>query len=618
MRFLLTEDIEAVIRNFPKISDEDFNRLIRLDPTFKEERDSVGTYGKWILTLFNKGKLTNEGHIYDILSRFEENKKNLKNKDINSFKTVEDLDAYLNDESNYKTKTHRQEVRDRQNARKNADLGNEADIIYEDETWEVWIPKTYAASCKLGQGTSWCTASTESQYYFDHYTAKGNLYININKKTGAKYQFHMQTKSYMDADDKEIDLMGFLIDNPKLLSGVYKEHLGELGKVISQIMESNGVIEYTDTTKIPSDIASYVKKITIKDGTTTIRRNSLSYCNNIREITIPSSVTLIERYAFAHCSGLASIRIPSSVETVERAAFYGCTSARELHIEEGVKYIDSYAFEMCDSLTDVVIPNSVVALRDAVFSKCRNLKSVTIGSGVQEFGDKLFFGCTSLEKVTLADGIPYIHRGMFESCSRLSSITIPDSVGVIMEEAFRNCMSLTHIQLPKNLATIQGAAFSGCSNLQELIIPDGVDEIPGYMCNGCRSLKTVKFGKGVNDIGAWSFANCVNLENIVIPNGVLAIREYAFFQCDAMNKVNIPDSVIGIEECALYNPGAHMVINLGSGVEFFDYLAFYPDAKVTAPPNTEVDKLVKEWYNKIEMRNSKMESYTVFKFRRKK
>ena len=67
----LNEDIESVRKNFPNISDEDFNRLIRLDPTFKDGRNSVGTYGKWILSLFQKGKLSNEGHVKDALTRFE-------------------------------------------------------------------------------------------------------------------------------------------------------------------------------------------------------------------------------------------------------------------------------------------------------------------------------------------------------------------------------------------------------------------------------------------------------------------------------------------------------------------------------------------------------------------
>lgn len=217
MRFLLIEDIEAVRRNFPKISDEDFNRLIRLDPTFKDDKDSVGTYGKWILTLFNKGKLANEGHVFDVLSRFEQEKKNLKNKDIGKFKSIEEVDEYLNDDDSYKELSHRQEVRGRQKDRKNVDLGSEAEKVLETSEWEVWVPKTYAASCKLGQGSSWCTASTESDYYYKYYTNSGDLYINLNKAdTEEKYQFHFETSSFMDIDDRSIDIMEFLEDKPEL------------------------------------------------------------------------------------------------------------------------------------------------------------------------------------------------------------------------------------------------------------------------------------------------------------------------------------------------------------------------------------------------------------------
>lgn len=244
MIFLLLEDINAVRKNYPKISDKDFDRIIRLDPTFKEGRDSVGTYGKWLLSLFNKGKLTNEGHAYDLLSRFEEEKKNLKNKDIGKFKSLEEVDEYLNDDDNYKTLSHRQEVRARQKDRKNADLGNEAELVYEDSDWEVWIPKTYAASCKLGQGSSWCTASTESDYYYKYYTSQGDLYININKSDPEeKYQFHFESGSFMDIDDRSIYIMEFLENKPELREfyvpllmksvGLFKEDVDEDGYVVA-------------------------------------------------------------------------------------------------------------------------------------------------------------------------------------------------------------------------------------------------------------------------------------------------------------------------------------------------------------------------------------------------
>ena len=230
MKFILIEDITSVRNNFPKISDEDFYRIIRLDPTFVDGRDSVGQYGKWLLNLFNKGRLDNEGHARDALSRFEKEKKYLKNKDIGQFKSLDDIDNYLNNEDSYKEKSHRQDVRDRQKDRKNADLLNDASIMYKDNFWTVWTPKTYAASCKLGQGSSWCTASTESDYYYNYYTNQGPLYIVINNSNeDEKYQFHFPSGQFMDIDDHSIELMQFLHNEEGLYEFFKPEIYGILG-----------------------------------------------------------------------------------------------------------------------------------------------------------------------------------------------------------------------------------------------------------------------------------------------------------------------------------------------------------------------------------------------------
>ena len=216
---VLNEDIESMKKYFPNIPDEQFQSLIELDPTYKPGSKNAGNYGRWILTLANKGQLNNIGHVKDLLTRFNDESKYLKNKDIMRYKTMEEVEDMLNDEESYKEQSHRQEVRDRQKARKNADLENEAKKVYEDSKWEVWVPLTYAASCKLGQGSSWCTASTENDYYYNYYKNNygGNYYININKQNPEeKYQFHFESNQFMDADDYEIELSKFLSKNPGL------------------------------------------------------------------------------------------------------------------------------------------------------------------------------------------------------------------------------------------------------------------------------------------------------------------------------------------------------------------------------------------------------------------
>ena len=171
-------------------------KLIKLDPTYKPNVDSVGTYGKWILNLFNKGNLKNLGHVTDVLKRFEDSKKQLINKDIGKNKSIEEVESMLNDENSYKETTHRQDVRERQKQRKESDIEKEADKFYEDSKWVVYVPKTYSASCKLWQGTKWCTATTETSDYYDRYSSDGKLYIIINKQTPQeKYQFHLVESS---------------------------------------------------------------------------------------------------------------------------------------------------------------------------------------------------------------------------------------------------------------------------------------------------------------------------------------------------------------------------------------------------------------------------------------
>ena len=134
---VLFEDIESMKKYFPNVPDEQFQSLIELDPTYTPGSKNAGTYGRWILTLANKGKLDNIGHVKDLLTRFNDNAKYLKNKDIMRYKTMDEVEDMLNDDDSYKEQSHRQEVRDRQKARKNADLGNEAKKVYEDSDWEV-------------------------------------------------------------------------------------------------------------------------------------------------------------------------------------------------------------------------------------------------------------------------------------------------------------------------------------------------------------------------------------------------------------------------------------------------------------------------------------------------
>lgn len=230
-RSFLTEDIEGMRKFYPNIPEDEFMKFIKLDPTYKDGSNNAGKYARWILGLANKGsgKIENENHITDVLRRFDEEKNHLINKDIMKYKTVDDVETMLNDEASYAEQSHRQEVRARQQARKSADIKKDADIVYKDSKWTVYVPKTYAASCNLGAGSTWCTASTESDYYYNAYLNRypgSKYYIIINNQNPEeKYQIHFESDQYMDKNDNSFDfetqfkndegLLGFIHETRK-------------------------------------------------------------------------------------------------------------------------------------------------------------------------------------------------------------------------------------------------------------------------------------------------------------------------------------------------------------------------------------------------------------------
>lgn len=76
---------------------------------------------------------------------------------------------------------------------------------YEDDRWLVITPLSYEASVFWGDGTDWCTAYKDSRHYYEDYTYRGPLFINIDKRYGDKYQFHFPSKSFMDQSDCDME-----------------------------------------------------------------------------------------------------------------------------------------------------------------------------------------------------------------------------------------------------------------------------------------------------------------------------------------------------------------------------------------------------------------------------
>ena len=254
-QILLTEGIAELKRQYPNISDNDYQQLIQMDPTYKGGNE-IGKFGRWILDLYNlfvkdrlaeekyeKAKAYVEQHpeakmppapvqksidkiedfqkLPDLLSKFVKLAKDIK-QPITNFKSVADLASAVraSEEQNIqvdeKAETNYQIFRDA--------MSDGLKVVYQDNDWVIGIPETYEASSHFKDPvTDWCTAYPDMyERYMEEYG--GKYYIHLNKHTGDLYQMHFESDQFKDASDAEIDKYAFIKTYPNL-KGFYTKLL---------------------------------------------------------------------------------------------------------------------------------------------------------------------------------------------------------------------------------------------------------------------------------------------------------------------------------------------------------------------------------------------------------
>ena len=215
-----------------------FNKIVSSDPTWREDKpNKMGKFGKWLLKLWVNKKLMLED-LYkatEYLSYFVKYNNRIEIKDINKYHSLPELYNIV------KVFMDNPEI-----ATSNSDevrrIKEGADKVFENGEWLVIVPHTKEASCYYGKGTQWCTAAEQSHNMFDHYNSQGNLYINIRKSDGEKFQFHFESGSFMDATDTPIespiyDTIGFGYS----ILDYYKENLSSdnFNKLVETKIEVN-------------------------------------------------------------------------------------------------------------------------------------------------------------------------------------------------------------------------------------------------------------------------------------------------------------------------------------------------------------------------------------------
>ena len=234
------DDIYA--KYYSGIDQRIFREIVQADPTWREDKpDKMGKFGKWLLKLYINRVLKIED-LYkatEYLTYFIKYNNRIEVKDINRYGSLQDLYSVVSVfmENPEMATSNSDEVRR---------IKEGAEKVYEDGEWLIVVPHTQEASCYYGKGTQWCTAAEKSNNMFNHYNDQGNLYINIRKSDGEKFQFHFESDSFMDATDSGINTpiystIGFT-DN---VLNFYNERVGEKG--YRKLVETKEEVYATDS-----------------------------------------------------------------------------------------------------------------------------------------------------------------------------------------------------------------------------------------------------------------------------------------------------------------------------------------------------------------------------------
>jgi hypothetical protein len=164
--FLLVEGrVDDAREKFPDIEEDDWQQLVANQP--------AGSNNKYLM--WGAGQV-DDGFsvevVVQVIRLFDGHVHRLKQKDINQYKDVGEIEKAVDELGEKKTKS---QVAKQARA--------DTDTIYNDDHWLVVRPHTTESSQKYGVGTRWCIAATASRNYYKSYSESNNkFYFVIDKK----------------------------------------------------------------------------------------------------------------------------------------------------------------------------------------------------------------------------------------------------------------------------------------------------------------------------------------------------------------------------------------------------------------------------------------------------
>ncbi len=246
----------------------------------------------------------------------------------------------------------------------------------------------------------------------------------------------------------------------------------------------------------------------------------------VTKVTVVEGVTSIGELMFVHMVNLKSVTIPETVTFIGGGAFYGCTSLETVDVKSGMVSLLSFGsvspfyaagmFEDCSSLKTLSVNACVTEIGNSCFSNCTSLSRIDYDEDVviSKIGYEAFYNCSSLENFDFNGNYTSLGKSTFENCTKLKEIELPETLTSVGSYAFKST-GITHIEIPGGVSELS-YVFSNCINLESVVLNEGTVKL-NQTFSQCVRLKYITVPTSLTTVTKDSFAECVSLELVIYP-----------------------------------------------------------------------------------------------------
>lgn len=342
------------------------------------------------------------------------------------------------------------------------DFDNDYEVVFENDKYKICKPTKKSGLIPLSAGTTWIAANDwynrdrdkKSKYDdidLNSWTMQDwqNRYVILDKNNPKKkWMFKNGLGDIYAPSYARYSCATWVADNGD--EAMWRWFLNQKFPYISTNLDKKvGSKLITDKTTFiyPDDLNltwynksdSKIKKIEIKEGTTSIKADAFNGLQLVEEVTIPNSVT-----------------------SIGNRAFYGCRNLRRAVLPNALKKIGQYAFCWCTSLTEINIPETAINIGDGAFEQCKSLKTIKLPANLKELSNGLLQNCP-IEKLDIPQNITSIGHNCLAG-TLLTEVIVPNKVQKIGGSAFSRMPNLKSLYIPKSVTKIEGSLFLSWSS----------------------------------------------------------------------------------------------------------------------------------------------------------